>query len=283
MKKEQLDEKILDSERKQSIDEIVERASKGYIDNPKEVEEIVHDFMNMKMGEIRSLCKNTYDRSVNFLLSDHDLSPEVIDEITVLDFISMINFIELDFIHNETPKIAHNFEKILLYSFRSMIWEAGKYNSKVKLFLALSLDAYYSYILRNTYRKDENNFRQKNCIQDRLMVYSRLNEWSIRETELELYKEDSGLTIGEVLKFISQKADERWTPWTDIKDFEKKVLDVYSIIKNILIKTFDYAFRESFDLNGLPDKYDAEVCFSSESLEVESMKYNNDPTTPVIK
>lgn len=226
------------------LKEITNTAKRGYISNPKEVEKIVNQFVNLTLDEIDNNSASNYKDLFGALPPSVGLSYEHLGVLTYLDLITLIGSIpHNDFFAGEDDDTAFNFRLFQIEMLKKMLM-ASKGSFQTQAFLSLNVKAFYDYLESRNSNKRMSEAYSNLAYQTKSYLQEEFNE---------------AATIKELIQKVSASKEACWYPWRKkITQYQQHTLQGFNILELILIRSFKIGFKEHCNVDDIYDKYSNE-------------------------
>ncbi len=249
-----------------TIEDIKKISEAGCIEDPAKVAAIVDEFANTSMGPIFACVRRDLRDLFDCIARLYDLQPEVIDELSYIELISMID--DLDEVMEPDPDMTPDqFKRFHINFLKYVLLEAQKSNLLTKSFLGISTDAMRKFMEsrhRDNLADDCFNF----MIADYEKMIDRMSpQWVEDNSPASSTGKIRERNIGDLLRLTTKVCGRSWNCWTDIYGYQTLLLEACSIDRNILSTSFVTAYREKADVNDLPEKYSAFLMFTDVELD----------------
>ena len=220
-----------------TIEEIKKLSEAGSIDDPDKAEAILNDFAHSKMGPLFActdpMIRDLYDN----LAGMWGFYPAIIDELSYLELIWMLDNLEnvRDIDWTSTPAQC---ERTFMNFLKKTLLDAGNTDPTVKCFLAVKLETLNQCLDK---RKKDHSFE--------LMwaKYSEMLNWA-KESGGDLSSEEGDirfmldLTIGRVLELTNQARTRSWNGWNNADPYIQMINTSYEVdlklLKNVILELF---------------------------------------------
>ncbi len=252
-------ERFMNKEREYrcNLKTIVEQADKGYIDDPEEVEEVLHDLLCLPLKRIEEVDADDNMSCFYSAIRDSDLIGDIdyttVKYMTLMDLLVVIDHVPEDdnyisFEDVDGPGFAKCCFKLLvttLYNYRKYIPEVYR----------------FMYTTIGSLLKGEFNEFSSFCRKE-------LGE-----------KTYTNQTVAAVFDIFFKNTRSSWLPWFSPADYIAKVLSSYQMMDTLMIKNMRKAYPEEMSFDYVREKYqteDTENYYGDESMFLDNGSFDDD-------
>ncbi len=225
------------------IEALTSSSRQGCITDYDEINEIVTKLNETPMSCFNHGSSNTFLCLLEILMARYKLDFERMDEVKyaeALEFIDWVIYSEF-FIH-ESDAWCVDLCYFFIGSLRSMLLLLENFNTTLRLFLAVTVKGYITYIADKSGKDSES--RDAHFKAFRRNVKNHIG-YIITDTT----------TIKEYLRATEVFQSNSWIPTMPIKDYEDGIRASYKDLYDFFITDFQYAFRQYYNFYKLEEKY----------------------------
>ena len=225
-----------------NLQEIQEMSNKGYIDDPREVEEVIQGILGITMEDLLGSVRSFYRPFFEALLDHYGIRYEHMRVLTWLDLVCMIGNLPrgVERALTESDRLISNYRKVCARDLMQLIVEAGKNNYDIRLFLALNMRAFFRYM--GTIHDDRSLS----------LLYDSIRRFAAWQDDEMAHRVNSGeICIGEYLKNLSSMEQTPWRPWKSLDEYKSKMLRTNETEDFIVVRSFYIAYKEFMDIDDL--------------------------------
>lgn len=211
-----------------------------YMSNPARVERVVQGLMCMTLGQMSNARTDAFiEFAAAELIEKEHLSAERMQDMPYIEFACLIDSIggnpKYDYPDHDSAR-----EQLALYKMAaSILMEMGKSSIPVRLFLALPLKAFYTYM-------------DSASAQGGMM-----DEFEAVRNYDSHYKE--GCTINDFLSEKMGAARKSWIPITSMEDYKQSIVNAYKGMGSLLVDSFRRAFPNRFHAEEVCRRYRQQI------------------------
>ena len=225
------------------IEALTSSSRQGCITDYDEINEIVTKLNETPMSCFNHGSSNTFLCLLEILMARYKLDFERMDEVKyaeALEFIDWVIYSEF-FIH-ESDAWRVDLRYFLIGNLRSMLLLSENFNTTLRLFLAVTVKGYITYIAA---KRGETGERREVPFESFCFNIKKHMDYDITEKT----------TIKEFLLETERFQYRSWLPTMPIKEFEDSIRASYKDLYDFFITDFQYAFRQYFNFYKLEEKY----------------------------
>lgn len=226
-----------------TIEKAVSSSLKGYIDDPEDIDEIISRLLIIRFKDLMPKENSNSPKVLGIMITDYGAAEEQLGNVSLAEMLCMINGVRNSPVYPEIEGIARpNLCALFMSHLANVLMSAGRTNTTVHLFMFITVSSYFNFLGTKV---GVGRQRAKNLFQNFRSRVRRNMEFTM----------EPDTTIGKLLKELTRFQQRQWNPCRRIKSFEKSIMNSFDHLYELLIKHFQKAYPECFDLDELRRKY----------------------------
>ena len=247
---------------KYDIKTIVDRANKGCIDDPDEVDEVMSDLLTLPLWRIRDVDANDGMGTFYGPIRESDIigcidnqmmgNMSLMDLLVVLDHIPEDRWNEFNDDENDGEGLKKRCFTLLICMMRNY----RKYIPEFHRFMFVTIGSFLEYVdrhNRDTYiRYSNDGFRELSYICHRYL-------------DIDVSKDQ---TISVLFDIFFKTINRAWQPWLSLDRYYDKIMNCYQMMDTLLIKYIRQANPEEMSFGYVSQKYAADYDYYDDESEI---------------
>lgn len=248
--------------KKYDIKTIVDRANKGCIDDPDDVDEVMKDLLSLPLKEIRSVDVDGCMENLYGPIRESDLigciDNQMMGDMSLMDLLVVLDHIPEDRWNefNDDENDGEGYKKRCFTLLLCMMRNYRKIIPEFRQFMSITIGAFLDYVDRH----------QK----DTFIHYSSegLRELSFRFRKYPNIKLSKDRTISAIFDIFFKAVNTAWQPWLPLNSYADVIIDWYQIMDTLLIKYIRQANPEEMSFGYVSQKYAADYDYYDDESEI---------------
>lgn len=208
-----------------------------YMSDTARVERVVQKFMNMTLKEFKTPQTEQYiDFVVEEIIRREDLSGKRVQDMSYIEFACLIDQVGGNSLYDWKDHDSWSEQLFYFMCVAAMLVNGSKDSIPVRLFTALPLKAFYTYM-------GSNKCSYGSSLQSEFEHIAKCCQ----------YNEDYT-----IMDFLSEKINvlnKAWKPIQSLEEYQQKMMAAHKDIGILLINSFRLAFPDRFHAEDIRDRY----------------------------